>query len=501
MQITETHKNEILGQIACYDRVIINGVNGAWGYAGGMTACFNSMKLRIFDFAKVFAPVTEEININAERLAKENGLEIEFIRKNGAFRKDERIEEILARRGRHEGLVHIFSALELCSTYDPWHDKQTGKTHFKFAQTKRKVYYFYFIDKLLGLCFIMVPTVAPFKVMFYFNGHDLLDSKLHKAGIQSEKRDNAFLFISDFEKAQELSDNIKVEDIHSALDAFQRRYCPLPEQWQPKYNWTIHQVEYSLDIIFRDAAALKPLYDNIIKTAMHTVTPENISSFLGKRFSVLFEGEAGSKYNQRILGTRIKHQMGETSVKVYDKFGNVLRIEVTCNDVSKMKVFREVKHKDGTATNKWAGCSKSVYSLFILSMSFRAVVNRYLVFVSSFDDPSDGVKKLDKATDDVEVNGRKYKGFNFFNKDEQQVLLTVADGKFSVKGMTSKLLREALGKTKYQISRTLQRLRFHGLIKKAGNSHKYYVTKVGRQIINAAFKFINMNIIPSLARS
>jgi hypothetical protein len=89
---------------------------------------------------------------------------------------------------------------------------------------------------------------------------------------------------------------------------------------------TIHQAEYSLDIIFKDAAGLKPLYDNIIKTAMHTVTPENISSFLGKRFSVLFEGEAGSKYNQRILGTRIKRQMGETSVKVYDKFGSILRI-------------------------------------------------------------------------------------------------------------------------------------------------------------------------------
>ena len=201
MQITETHKTEILGQIACYDRVIINGVNGAWGYAGGMAAYFNSMKLRLFDFAKVFTPVTDEIIKNAERLAKENCLEIEFIRKNGAFRKDERIEEILARRGRHEGLVHIFSALELCSTYDPWHDKQTGKTYFKFAQTKRKVYYFYFIDKLLGLCFLRVPTIAPFKVMLYFNGHDLLESKFKKAGICYEKRDNAFVSIDNFEKA------------------------------------------------------------------------------------------------------------------------------------------------------------------------------------------------------------------------------------------------------------------------------------------------------------
>ena len=43
----------------------------------------------------------------------------------------------------------------------------------------------------------------------------------------------------------------------------------------------------------------------------------------------------GSRYNERVLGTRIKRQMGELSVKIYDKFGKVLRIEVTAHNVSK----------------------------------------------------------------------------------------------------------------------------------------------------------------------
>lgn len=499
MLITESHKADILGQIACYDRVVINGVNGPWGYDKGMTSFFYSMKYKIFDFHKIFSPITDQITANAESIAKENGIKIEFIRKASAFRKDDRIDKILAERGRQEGMVHIFSALELCRTYDPWHNKETGSTYFKFAQTKRLVYYFYFIDKLLGLCFFRVPTVAPFQVMFYFNGHSLLETKLAKAGIPYQKVDNAFVSIGDFEEAQKLSCNIKIEDIHSALDAFQKRYCPLPEEWEPKFNWTIYQAEYSLDIIFKDAAGLKPLYDNIIKTAMHTVTPDNISSFLGKRFSVLFEGEVGSKYNQRILGTRIKHQMGETSVKVYDKFGSVLRIEVTSNDISKMKVFREVLKKDGTRVKQWAGATKSIYSLFILTATFRAIVNRYLDYVSSFDDPSDGLKKLDKATETTEVNGRKYKGFNFFSKEEQKILLTVASGEFSIKGMTNKLLRHALSKTSGQVSRLLQRLRYHGLLKKPSRANKYYLTPAGRQIITAAFKAINMTMIPELS--
>ena len=117
MLLTESHESDIHGQLACYDRVIINGVNGAWGYADGMTGFFYGMKYRIFDFAKVFKPVTDQIIANAEQLAEENGITIEFIRKSKAFRKDDRIEEILAKRGRHSGLVHIFSSLELCTTH------------------------------------------------------------------------------------------------------------------------------------------------------------------------------------------------------------------------------------------------------------------------------------------------------------------------------------------------------------------------------------------------
>jgi hypothetical protein len=39
----------------------------------------------------------------------------------------------------------------------------------------------------------------------------------------------------------------------------------------------------------------------------------------------IFKREDGSRYNKRISGTRIKHLMGEVSVKIYDKFGIVLR--------------------------------------------------------------------------------------------------------------------------------------------------------------------------------
>ena len=55
--------------------------------------------------------------------------------------------------------------------------------------------------------------------------------------------DNTFLEISDVEAAQKLSDRINPEDLHKVLDAFAKRYCPVPETLGLSYIWTIQQIE------------------------------------------------------------------------------------------------------------------------------------------------------------------------------------------------------------------------------------------------------------------
>ena len=64
--------------------------------------------------------------------------------------------------------------------------------------------------------------------------------------------------------------------------------------------------------------------------------------------------EIGSRFSTRIEGTCIKHRFGKTAVKMYDKFGRVLRMETTTNDVSFFKHHRKVEHRDGPATRELA---------------------------------------------------------------------------------------------------------------------------------------------------
>ncbi len=62
----------------------------------------------------------------------------------------------------------------------------------------------------------------------------------------------------------------------------------------------------------------------------------------------------GNRFNKRWLGTRLKHQMGPVSIKLYDKFNLILRIETTVNNVAFFKQYRQVQHRDGTTSPKWA---------------------------------------------------------------------------------------------------------------------------------------------------
>ena len=114
--------------------------------------------------------------------------------------------------------------------------------------------------------------------------------------------------------------------------------------------------------------------------------------------------------------------MGDVSIKMYDKQGLVLRIECTCNNIGDFRVNREVLHHDGTTSVEKAPLKKSIYSLFRLFTIMKSANYRYLEFVSSFDDYSDGEKKLTEVLQSVSTDGRSFKGINFFETRDLSVL-------------------------------------------------------------------------------
>ena len=494
----ERHNIKIKGVISCFDRIVLTGTMPGICDAQGMSSFLTTQGIRIFDFTQWAEPLREEIRVNAEKVARDNGLEIDFIRKKN-FRKETRISDIIKQRGTHPGLVHIFSAMEVCTAYKPWYNKKTRQTSLKTVTSKCLHYYFYFIHAELGLCYLRVPTWAPFRLQFYCNGHNLLASALSKKNIDFQMLDNVFVHIDDFDKAQKFADDIHMKSLHRELDKIVRQYCPIVRHFVNRYYWSVMQVEYATDIIFKQRSDLKLIYDEIVRTAIHSVKPETIATFLGRKLHGGYEDEMGNHFNTRIEGTCIKHRMGSVAVKMYDKFGLVLRVETVANDVSFFKHHRRVEHRDGTWEMKDAPLKKSIYSLPMLVELMKASNRRYLDFVSAIDDPSSGIKDLNKISRSVKEDERSYRGFNLFDGDDLDLFNTITRGEFNIRGFSNKCLRKVIkGKKGHQVSRLLKRLRKHGLIKKITNTYKYYLTALGRRVTATALKLREMYIIPSL---
>jgi len=498
--LSERFEQEVDGVLNCYDRVVITGNLQTLCYAQGMTSYLYRKGIRIFDYAKFAEPFRESIRENAEKIAKENEIKIEFIHKKD-FRKEARIQEVLKTRGEIPGLVHIFSAMEGCNSYRPWHDKQTGKTYLKTDSSKCLTYYFYFIDEQLGLCYLRVPTWCPFRLQFYFNGHAWLASKLRAKNIQFETVDNAFAHIADYAVANQLANELDIESLHQRLDTFAQLYCPAVKELELAYQWSIMQAEYATDLVFKSQKTLQAFYPFLLETLTHAVKPADIATFLGRKLSGNYQGEMGNRFNKRWLGTRIKHQMGPASIKMYDKFSFILRIETTVNNVSFFKHYRQVQHPDGTTTTKWAPMKKTIFSLPALQEVLSAANQRYLKLISSVATPEVGVEKLQHLAETKTENNHRYKGFNLFSEEDTCLFRALLQGEFAISGFTNKQLRQYFAKkSANQVTRLINRLRVHDIIKKVGKCYKYYLTELGRQWTTMALKLREMVVIPTLAQ-
>lgn len=497
--LTERYAENLHGVLSCYDRIIVTGTLPGACYAGGMTSFLYSRGIRIFDYAKFAEPLRDRIRQRAQEVCNANGVQIEHVNKSH-IRKEDLVARVLAVRGNAPGLVHVISAMESCPSYKPWLDKSNHHVYLRGDTGKCLHYYFYFIDAEFGLCYLRVPTWAPFGLQFYCNGHSALACSLKREGIEFVQEDNAFLRIADLARAQELANAFNPEQLHGRLKRYAQWLCPVADVFaQDDWHWSIRQAEYSTDLMFRSEQILVPLYDAISRQAVLAADAPRVAGFLGKKITPALAQEIGSRLSTRMEGRCIKHYMGAAGVKVYDKFSRVLRIETTVNDVSFFKHHRKVEHKGQAATRELAPLKKSIYSLIDLREILAGCNERYLAFLSSLEDPSAGERDLQRLSQPRVGAQSSVKGLNFFAATDQALLRTLQSGEFNIHGWRRADLVARLELTPSAMTRQLKRLRTLGLIKKVTRTYRYYLTRMGRAAIAAACSLTRFNIVPAMA--
>src|SRR5664279_1451558 len=99
-------------------------------------------------------------------------------------------------------------SLWCCSVPMIWNFNDTHSTNGERRS------YMYSVCGEAALCSLRVPTWSPFRLQFYCNGHSVLARQMSQRNIEYRVLDNAFGWIADFETAQQLADEFRVERLH-----------------------------------------------------------------------------------------------------------------------------------------------------------------------------------------------------------------------------------------------------------------------------------------------
>lgn len=255
------------------------------------------------------------------------------------------------------------------------------------------------------------------------------------------------------------------------------------------YYWVTDQAEYSTDILFRNAATLARLYPQWLEHATLRFSAEDVMSFLGHKLTSYFAGELRSVTKRRCPGARIKHRMKANWIKMYDKFGCVLRVETVINDPTEFRVRRSgIRH--GQQIVGWFPMAKRVSNLRRYAAIGRAANARYLTALSAATDPAHAYRQLEELCRPVTRDGRRHRALNPLSRRDSQVFQAVLRGEHHLRGFRAAAIARELGwpatpdsaerqRRSTRLNRSLRLLRAHELITKIPHSRRWRVTAVG----------------------
>jgi hypothetical protein len=233
--------------------------------------------------------------------------------------------------------------------------------------------------------------------------------------------DNAFVRIADWQRPQTLADALSPKDLHRVLDGHAAQCCPVLDVIGQSYHWSLMQVEYSTDLVFRSQAMLAPLYEQLARQAVLNVKAEHVATVLATR-------SPGNWLRKSVAGSPPASKAPASSTVSASRRSNVRQVHARPtsgdhhHDVSSFKHHRKVEHRKGPTTRDLAPVKKTIYSLPDLREILLGCNRRYFTFLSALDDFSAGARAFDRLTTPHVVAGKTVKGINFFNPMEQRLL-------------------------------------------------------------------------------
>jgi hypothetical protein len=455
--------------------------------------------VRLVDFASYVRGITERIRAAGGAWAQAAGRPCLYLRQASAS-KEELVRGIAERDGITEGPVALLSAVEPCRQWQMHGNRETKHLELQLVPGKCIHLYFYLLHAQMGLLHLRLQTWFPFLIQVCLNGREWLGRQLQAAGQTFTKCGNCFTQLGDVLAAQRLADAQDQTDWPAFLEGLLAECHPVQREVMTplglSYYWTAAQTEYATDVMFAERAPLRRLYPKFIRHGLEHFGSEDVLRFLGSQEPRVsrFQGAVSSDVKKRAEGVRIKHRRAGNSLKMYDKQGQVLRVETTIQHPEEFKVYR-AKETEPDGPQSWRDLRRGVADLHRRAEVSRAANARYLEALAATESAQTLGEVLQPLCRRRRKQGRRFRALRPLAADDLHLLQTINRGDFATNGFRNRDLRPLLfsspAKSRRQqrqqsaaTSRRLALLRVHGLIQKRAGTHRYLLTVKAHRAIN-----------------
>jgi len=502
------YTDKLQGVLSGFDRIILKGTLRPLCYVAGMMNFLYHRGILLKQFKEFVLQVSKTLLEATQAEAARVGRPNIYLRSSKTD-KDLEARRIAEKDGIEEGLICLFRVVEPCMSYEVCPNRERKAIELHKRIRKCLWVYHYWIDREFGFMSARIQSWFPFDIYVCLNGREWCARQLDRAGVSYHREENCFLWVEDLDRAQRLLAAQPRKSWVRALQMVARRLNPAHGRifrgYPLEYYWTNHQSEWATDLMFRRAEDLAEIYPLLVRGAMNTFCSPQVMRFLGKKPHGNYRGEVISDYCKRKEGVRVKHRMGKNALKMYDKQGRLLRVETTMNDPTPFKVFRPLEGNP-QGEKEWRPLVKGIANMGRLAKVAQASNDRYLDALASLDTEVPLARLVDRVCQPVEWGGGMVRALRPWERRDEQLFDAIGLGEYAVNGFRNRdilaqLYPEAQGLEKAnrkryaaRVTRKLRMLRAHGIITKVQGTHRYVMTKKGRDIVTAIQQYREVTV-------
>jgi hypothetical protein len=392
-QLTTYYEDYLNGVYDCIDRIVISAYFPLTVTPGGFRTWWNKLE-------------GSEEKLDNSHLMRMAG---RFSRRLRAYASTNKIPVIYCKRGerKHEiaekyiptdsNFHGVFLILVNRSPAPIWDIKKSKSGIIRNISRKKNLEYvnhysFHIIDRQWGHITIKISGHPPFGSLIILNGHEYVAYKAKNENLVFNKDGNCFTRVSSDIQLRRIADTLCFSNAVGQLTQVCNRwiysclYFALTPEQQKKtgfcYNYSVLQMEYSRNLIFKRGVIMEQVFDSIIDHTRSKLNIKTVKTIFGSkhrpsrkkmnaktsRYESVVEKPS---YNMTVF--RIHYD--KITSKIYTKGEHILRTEIVVHNSKQLKCGRSISKFPEMAFKLKTILNSFLNSLQYADISFISSIN------------------------------------------------------------------------------------------------------------------------------